>query len=279
MNLFKRLFGKPTITWIVIDIDDEGRLCLQTNNDESRSFDGCMCDGPREFELWLTDKNRIAMRWEENANNAYQIEVDGSGIGRSLFDDAERLLIVTMPNELVKKEVFCWYKRKANNEGTTDYVQKPIPPEKLDNTYELYRIVYWFVRLCIDAEYDKYKMAATGTFYIGLPGTDVGREVLKRLFIAYLKQIHVLAENSQWDVVICDKVVVNQTRKSITITTKSGCEDEVRTVEAVYRPGGVIMKRIESFGTEDCPDTWYSKCSLFDRKGILACGPIEFWGL
>ena len=63
------------------------------------------------------------------------------------------------------------------------------------------------------------------------------------------------------------------------ITTKSGSEDEVSTVEAVYRPGGVIMKKNESFGTEDCPGMWYSKGSLFDRKGKLACGPIEFLGL
>ena len=250
-------------------MDDNGKVFLQTNNDENRPLDGFLCDGPREFELWLTDKNRIAMRWEENANNAYHIEVDGSGIRRSFFEDAERLLIVTMPNALVRKEEFCWFKRKANNEGTIDYVQKPIPPQKLNNTYELYRIVYWFVRLCIAAEYDNCKMATHGTFYICFPGSEVGREVFKRLFIAYLKQIHILTENSQWDVVICDKVVVNQTRKSIMITTKSGSGDEVSTVEAVYRPSGVLMKRIESFGTEDCPGMWYSKYSLFDRKGKL----------
>ena len=286
MNYLERLFTKPKISWIIVNLEDNGFLSEQTREGKtilSQGPDGYVARG---YELFLTDKDKIALRWDTSPTNTFQIEVDASGIYRSLFDEAEPLRLVAFPDRLVPKEEFCWYKEitkenrlKTDNDEPDEYSQAPIPPDRLNNTYELYRIVYYFEKLCLTMTYDRDKMAESGTFYIVFPGTDVGREVFKRLFIACLKQIHILTENSQWDVVICDRVFVKQTKRSNTITAKTGSGDEVSTVETVYRHDGVIKSKMEGFGDEDAPGLWHSSFSAFDRKGKLMCDPIEFWGL
>lgn len=282
MSFLKRSLTNPKISWIIINIEDDGFLSEQTREGKTILSHGLGGDNAMGYELFLTDKDKIALRWDASPTNTFQIEVDASGINRSLFDDAEPLRLVAFPNRLVPKEEFCWYKEKTkDNKLKTDNdepVQIPIPPDRLDNTYELYRIVYYFEKLCLTMTYDREKMAESGIFYIVYPGTDDSKTVFKRLFSAYLKQSHLLPDNAQWSIILCDEVDMEQTVESREITTIEGEEDDISlTYKIEYGQSDVIRmktKRLAQGGI-----LLVMEITLYDKSGKALGEPIVFQGL
>ncbi len=281
MSFLKRSLTNPKISWIIINIEDDGFLSEQTREGKTTLSQCPDCKVARGYELFLTDKDKIALRWNASPTNTYQIEVDASGIYRSLFDDAEPLRLVAFPDRLVPKEGFCWYKEKTkDNKLKTDNdepVQIPIPPDRLDNTYELYRIVYYFEKLCLTMTYDREKMAESGIFYIVYLGTSDSKTVFERLFSAYLKRSHLLPDNAQWDVVFCDEVVMKKTRGSRLITTKKSEGDTMLTNEVEYGQNDVIRMKTNRLDQDGI--TLVTEITLYDKSGKALGEPLVFQGL
>ena len=264
MSFLKRFFAKHKTSWIIIDIDDDGILSKQSQDGKHKLLYHPCCDGPRDFELLMADANKIVMRWSSGIASEYQIEVDASGINRSLFDAAEPFILSGKFQKLIPKEEFFWCTRKTNDEGAVTYEREEIPAEKLDNTYELYRIIFYFNRLCLNSGYDKTKMAASGTFYIRFPGLYDSKQVFKRLFEAFLKQEQCLPDDADWDLIICDRIIMETPNK---IITKRGSDDSIVTIETEYSPKGVRERRIEEFGDEICPGLWMTTIYWYNRNG------------
>ena len=264
MSFIKRLLIKPKNSWIIIDIDDDGILNVQSRKGKYKLLYHPGFDGPRDFKLLMTEADKIVMRWCESIAGECQIEIDASGINRALFENADPFILNGRFQKLIPKEKFYWRTRKTHDEGTVSYERIEIPAEKLDNTYELYRIIFYFYWLCLNGKYDKTKMATLGSFYIRFPGSDDSKQVFERLFMAYLKQEQWLTNDANWDVIICDKIIMETPSK---IITKEGCDDSIVTIKTEYSPKGVIERRVESFGDEISPGLWRTIIYWYDREG------------
>lgn len=284
MNYLERLFTKPKISWIIVNLEDNGFLSEQTREGKtilSQGPDGYVARG---YELFLTDKDKIALRWDASPTNTFHIEVDASGIYRSLFDEAEPLRLVAFPDRLVPQEEFCWYKEitkenrlKTDNDEPDEYSQAPIPPDRLNNTYELYRIVYYFEKLCLTMIYDREKITKSGTFYIVFSGTNASKTVFKRLFSAYLKQSHLLPDNAQWDIIICDEVDMEQTKESRKITTIERGEDDISLInKMVYRQNDVIRMKTKRLDQEGM--MLMAEITFYDKSGKAWGEPLVLQG-
>ena len=275
MSFLKRLFVKHKTSWIIIDIDDDGNLSKQSQEGKHILLYHPCCDGPRDFELLMSDANKIVMRWSSGIASEYQIEVDASGINRSLFDNVESFILNGRFQKLIPKERFFWRIKKTNDEGVVTYERKEIPAEKLDDSYELYRIIFYFYWLCLNNGYDKTKMAASGTFYIRFPGSDASKQVFERLFMAYLTHEQCLPDDADWDIIICDKIIMETPSK---IITKEGSDRFIVTIETEYSPKGVIESRVEKLGDEICPGLLMTTFYWYNRYGKRR-GELCFHGL
>jgi hypothetical protein len=272
MSFIKRQFSKPKTSWIIFDIDEDGVISKQSYNGKRKLLSCPRHDGPRDFELVLTDANKIVMRWTSSKNSEYQIEVDASGINRSLFDNTEPFNVSGKFQKLLPKEDFFWYKSKNNGDGAVTYEREAIPAEKLDNTYELYRIIFYFCKLCLNCRFDPEKMATTGTFFICFPDYYYSQYVFKRLFFAYLKQNHLLPKDNQWEIVFFDSIEMKKTKDSREITAKEAEGNWDISTALYYNTDELTKMKIRSglcLGME---------LQFYDKQGNKKGEPILFHG-
>ena len=271
MKSFKRFFSKPQISWIVIGIDDDEHLYLQTNIDDKKTLNGHICDGPREFEMELKS-NKIKLQWVAGiAPHPYYKEVDATGINPSLFEEP-RGRLSDLPKQLIPKDGFCLFNWVPKEGGGYNSERVEINPERLDDAYEYYRILTYLAGYIQHGKrvMDWQRLSSRGTFYIGLQGTQDSKEVVKRFFSLFINR-------SQWDIIICDKVVVKQVGKSTTIVAKDEDRDWIHTIEDDYSKNEILIRRTEiSRGDKG---VYRMTSSRFDSEGNLMGKPFVVHGM
>ena len=98
MNIFKKLFVKPKISWIIINLEDDGTLSRQTCYGKQKLLEFTGRGGPRGFYIVLED-DKVVMRWIDGSPGIqYQIETESSDTFRSFFEDAEIFTVPLFPS-------------------------------------------------------------------------------------------------------------------------------------------------------------------------------------